>query len=77
MSAWDRYSACDSASDDIRWVRSSRCAGTGSCLEAARGPGGAVWVRDGKDPGGRVLVFTRDQWRGFVSGVAAGRFGVS
>jgi uncharacterized protein DUF397 len=77
MSACDRHSARDSASDDIRWVRSSRCAGTGSCLEATRGPDDAVWVRDGKDPGGRMLVFTRDQWRDFVNGVAAGRLGAS
>lgn len=77
MSAWDHHSARDSASDDIRWVRSSRCGGSGSCLEAARGPDGAVWVRDGKDPGGEMLVLTRDQWRGFVSGVAAGRLGAS
>jgi hypothetical protein len=77
MSFWDGHSECDSASDDIRWVRSSRCGGTGSCLEAARGPDGAVWVRDSKDPGGGMLVLAPGQWHDFVRGVAAGRLGAS
>jgi hypothetical protein len=74
MCSRDRHAALASDTDDIRWVRSSHCAITGSCLEAASGPAGEVWGRGGKDPGGGVLVFTRDQWRDFTGGVAAGQF---
>ncbi|MGH3585464.1 MAG: DUF397 domain-containing protein [Pseudonocardia sp.] len=35
----------------------------------------AVGVRDSRNPDGAVLVFDRDEWKAFVDGVAAGRFG--
>jgi hypothetical protein len=34
--------------------------------------GGAVLVRDSKDPDGPVLSFDRDEWRAFVEGIRLG-----
>jgi Domain of unknown function (DUF397) len=52
------------------WQKSSRSGGNGGqCVEVARNLPGIVAVRDSKDPDGPKLVFTREQWRGFVRGV--------
>jgi hypothetical protein len=56
----------------VVWVRSSRCESS-SCVELARSPCG-VQVRDGKDPDGPVLSFTREAWREFTNGVRGGEF---
>jgi hypothetical protein len=54
------------------WQRSSFC-DAGSCVEVA--DDGAEWrVRDGKNPGGAMLVFDRSEWAAFVAGVKAGEF---
>lgn len=37
----------------------------------------AVAVRDSKSPGGPILLFTREEWSDFVTGVKAGRFDFS
>jgi Domain of unknown function (DUF397) len=47
----------------------------GDCVEVGQLPGGAVTVRDTKDPERRAaLTFTRDEWAAFVQGVKAGEF---
>jgi hypothetical protein len=49
----------------------------GDCVEVGQMPGGAVTVRDTKDPERRMaLTFTRDEWDAFVKGVKAGEFDV-
>lgn len=45
----------------------------GSCVEVAEF-GGAVLLRDSKDPDGPRLTFTPAEWTAFASGVAAGEF---
>lgn len=54
------------------WERSSFCDG-GSCTEVAFTDAG-VLVRDGKDPDGPRLAFTREEWSAFVAGCKAGEF---
>jgi hypothetical protein len=62
---------------DLGWIRSSRCHGNGACVEVAALPDGQISVRDAKLPASAdVLIFGRDQWRGFLAAVAAGDFPV-
>jgi hypothetical protein len=56
----------------VVWVRSSRCESS-SCVELARCSCGAR-VRDGKNPDGPFLSFTREGWRAFLKGVRNGEF---
>jgi hypothetical protein len=57
------------------WQRSSRCASNGSCVEIAQLAGGEIGVRDGKiGAASPVLAFSQESWRGFLSGIANGRF---
>jgi hypothetical protein len=57
------------------WIKSSRCAGNGACVEVASRLGGEIWVRDGKDPaGGAILAFSAEEWRTFLVAAAAGDF---
>ncbi|MEU7924872.1 DUF397 domain-containing protein [Micromonospora sp. NPDC049801] len=51
------------------WCKSSRSSASGSnCVEVAVLPEGLA-VRDSKDPGGPALVFGRDAWSSFVTGL--------
>jgi hypothetical protein len=52
------------------WRKSSN-SGTngGNCVEVARNLPGVVAVRDSKDPGGPVLVFTPADWEAFTTGL--------
>lgn len=54
------------------WQRSSKCE-QGACVEVALDAAG-VLVRDGKDPDGPRLAFTREEWDAFVAGCKAGEF---
>lgn len=55
--------------DELRWVKSTRC-GNNTCVEVA-GNGEIVLMRDGKHPGQTPLGFSRDDWHGFLDTVAA------
>jgi hypothetical protein len=59
----------------LRWRKSSYSGNGGNCVEVALAVPGAVAVRDSKDPGGGVLLFTADEWRAFAAGVKAGESG--
>jgi Domain of unknown function (DUF397) len=54
------------------WRKSTRSSANG-CVEVAF-VHGKVAVRDSKDRGGPVLVFTAHEWAAFLSGVRAGEF---
>jgi hypothetical protein len=48
---------------DHDWRKSSYSGNGGAnCLEVRRGPAGTVAVRDSKNPGGPVLIFTSQAW---------------
>jgi ABC-type amino acid transport substrate-binding protein len=66
------------APDDngMRWVKSTRSAANGACVEVAVVAAGAVAVRDSKNPEGPVLSFAAETWRGFIESVQAGRFDI-
>jgi hypothetical protein len=57
----------------LEWQRSRRCDG-GSCVEVAGLSSGEIVVRDGKDPHGSMLRFTREEWVAFIGGVLDGDF---
>lgn len=54
------------------WRTSTRSSAT-NCVEVAT-LDGAVAVRDSKDRGGPVLMFTRTPWREFLAATKAGEF---
>jgi hypothetical protein len=54
------------------WVKSSRSANNGNCVEVAFLGEGRVALRDSKDPEGPALRFTRSEWSAFVDGVSDG-----
>jgi hypothetical protein len=53
--------------------RKSTFSGTNGCVEVAFVQG-RVGVRDSKDLGGPVLVFTGHEWEAFLSGARSGEF---
>jgi hypothetical protein len=55
---------------EARWVRAGSCAVSG-CVEA-RGGGGAVQVRDSKDPSGPTLSLSPTAWRGLLDAARRG-----
>lgn len=54
------------------WRKSSRSS-SGACVEVAH-DGGAVHVRDSKDPAGPALTFDGQRWRQFLDGIRDGEF---
>lgn len=56
------------------WVKSSLSFSNGNCVEVAGLPGGAIGVRNSRDPEGSVLRFTSDEWHAFLGGVRNGEF---
>lgn len=53
--------------------RKSTFSGTNGCVEVAFVQG-QVAVRDSKQRGGPVLMFTTHEWEAFLSGARAGEF---
>jgi hypothetical protein len=63
------------------WRKSSLSGGNGgACVEVAIVPGGtdsgggAVALRDSKNPSGPALLFSPDEWREFTSAIRRGEF---
>ena len=56
------------------WIKSSLSYAAGNCVEVASLPGGAVGVRNSRDPAGLALRFTPDEWHAFLGGVRNGEF---
>jgi len=65
------YDVSDASEQRTGWRRSSFCY-SGECVEVAAGRGGAVLVRDSKDPRGSVLTYSAGEWRAFVQAIKAG-----
>lgn len=58
-----------------RWKKSTRSGpNCDNCVEVAMLPGGAVGMRDSKDPAGPALIFTPSEWDAFVGGAKDGEF---
>ncbi|GAA2114444.1 DUF397 domain-containing protein [Actinomadura alba] len=55
------------------WRKSSYSGSGDQCVEVASLAAGAHAVRDSKDTGGPVLLFTADEWRHFVDGLKTHR----
>jgi Domain of unknown function (DUF397) len=56
------------------WAKSSLSFSNGNCVEVTELPGGAVGVRNSRNPGGPVLRFSRDEWDAFLGGARLGEF---
>ncbi len=56
------------------WVKSSLSFANGNCVEVSDLGGGAVGVRNSRDPDSPVLRFTADEWHAFIGGVRGGEF---
>lgn len=55
------------------WTKSTFSA-AGNCVEVAKLANGNIAVRDSKNPDSEALVYTRDEFQAFTSGVLAGEF---
>lgn len=55
------------------WRTSSHSGANGDCVEVASNLPGTVAVRDSKDRGGPVLLFSPGEWSAFVAAMKDGR----
>ncbi|MBB5080196.1 hypothetical protein HNR40_005683 [Nonomuraea endophytica] len=58
--------------DDAAWRKATASGDNGQCVEVATNLPGIVAVRDSKDPDGPALVFTDEEWAGFLDGDGPG-----
>ncbi|MEV0779733.1 DUF397 domain-containing protein [Streptomyces sp. NPDC050428] len=57
------------------WFKSSHSNDHGgACVEGAHLPGGAMAVRDSKNPHGPAFISTSSAWAAFVNALANGEF---
>jgi hypothetical protein len=59
-----------------KWIKSSRSAANGQCVEVRLNGDepATVSVRDSKNPGYAIYMFSAAAWNDFIEGVKAGQF---
>jgi uncharacterized protein DUF397 len=57
----------------LSWVKAQFSNHNGACVEIASTPD-KVAIRDSKDPGGPILVYTPTEFRAFLDGARNGEF---
>ena len=67
------YSVSNGGCVEVGWRTSSYSGTNGGCVQVAPAPD-RVLMRDSKNPGGPVLLFSEREWTAFVDGVRAGEF---
>jgi hypothetical protein len=58
----------------VRWRKSQASNPSGSCVEMAKLPGGAIAMRNSRHPAGPALIYTRAEVAAFLTGVKNGEF---
>ena len=57
-----------------RWRKSTASNPSGSCVEIAELPGGAIAVRNSRDKSGPALLYPRAELAAFLAGIRNGEF---